>query len=751
MKKIVSLIVSVLLVVNTNAQTQQQIDNLKTFAKTYGYVKYFHPSDEAASIDWNSFAVHGVEQIEKCSSQQELITTLDQLFHPIAPSAVFSASKQEFDYTSITPPKIKKYKPTYWQHKGVSFGMRYQDIYKSIRINREIEVNNSSSFGNILTSINPEKYKGKEIKYTASVKLKEGSKGKGQLWLRVDKEDKTVGFFDNMYQNPIKSSDWQQYEIIGNIDSLASKIVFGCFLKGNGELFFDDVHLYYKEDNEWVEIPIKNSDFETESIGKTKEQANWVGKGEGYSFKTINNEYIEGKKSALISYNGKVKKENGKPIFDGEPKSTDLIDAEIGNGIYCHIPLYLYCNKEYTYPPADTSTLDQLKINLKNISVNPTGLPVRLGNVINVYNVFQHFYPYFDVVDVDWEKELEIALKRCFSDKTDNDHLITLQKFTAPLKDGHIWVSGGSMGSYVPPISWEWVENKLVITKVWKENIEINVGDIVSKINNQTPEEYFEEINSRISAGTEGWLNYRAKSMSLMGDENDVLILEIDGKTLRLTHDLDIYKKGRSESSTAQHYKLINDSIFYLNLDLIEMDTINKLLPQLTKSKAIICDLRGYPNGNHELISHLLKTNDTTSAWMQIPQIIYPNQKNVVGYEKHNWKLKAKAPYLGDKKIVFIIDGSAISYAESYMGYIEGYKLATIIGQPTAGTNGNVNPFGLSADYRLSWTGMRVLKHDGSQHHAIGILPNVYINKTIEGVKLGKDEFLEKAIEIVSQ
>ena len=49
-------------------------------------------------------------------------------------------------------------------------------------------------------------------------------------------------------------------------------------------------------------------------------------------------------------------------------------------------------------------------------------------------------------------------------------------------------------------------------------------------------------------------------------------------------------------------------------------------------------------------------------------------------------------PYLGNKNVVFMTNGSAISYAESYMGYIEGYKLATIIGQPTAGTNGNTNP-----------------------------------------------------------
>jgi C-terminal processing protease CtpA/Prc len=138
---------------------------------------------------------------------------------------------------------------------------------------------------------------------------------------------------------------------------------------------------------------------------------------------------------------------------------------------------------------------------------------------------------------------------------------------------------------------------------------------------------------------------------------------------------------------------------------------------------------------------------------MQIPLFIYPDHENIAGYFKANWMtmMKAKEPYLGNKKIVYIIDGSAISYAESCLGYIEGYKLATLVGQPSAGTNGDINPFDLPGGFTISWTGMKVLKHNGSQHHGIGILPNVYVTKTIQGIKEHRDEFLDKAIEVAKQ
>ena len=333
------------------------------------------------------------------------------------------------------------------------------------------------------------------------------------------------------------------------------------------------------------------------------------------------------------------------------------------------------------------------------------------------------------------------------------DHLITLEKFTAPLKDGHISVNYNLSEYAAPPIWWEWIENKLVITHIYKSNPNIHIGDIVTQINGISSDKYFEEINSRISAGTKGWLNYRAERMSLQGDKGSSLKLKINDKTIEIQLEDNPYDNGRALTKDEKRYRQIGDSIWYLNMDMIEMDTINKLIPALEKCKAIICDARGYPKGNHDFITHLMKTDDTTSAWMQVPQIIYPDHENNTEYKKFNWipMMNPKQPYLGNKKIVYIIDGSAISYAESCLGYIEGYKLATIVGQPSAGTNGNINPFDLPGGYTISWTGMKVLKHNGSQHHGIGILPDVYVTKTIQGIKEGRDEFLEKAIEIANQ
>ncbi len=65
--------------------------------------------------------------------------------------------------------------------------------------------------------------------------------------------------------------------------------------------------------------------------------------------------------------------------------------------------------------------------------------------------------------------------------------------------------------------------------------------------------------------------------------------------------------------------------------------------------------------------------------------------------------------------------------------------------------NGNINTFEIPGGYKIRFTGMKVLKHDGSQHHGVGIQPTVFVPKTIKGIKEGRDEQLEKAIDVVSK
>jgi hypothetical protein len=57
-----------------------------------------------------------------------------------------------------------------------------------------------------------------------------------------------------------------------------------------------------------------------------------------------------------------------------------------------------------------------------------------------------------------------------------------------------------------------------------------------------------------------------------------------------------------------------------------------------------------------------------------------------------------------------------------------------------------VNHIPLPAGFSVSFTGMKVLKHDGSPHHGVGIRPTIPASPTRAGIAAGRDELLEVAI-----
>jgi C-terminal processing protease CtpA/Prc len=190
----------------------------------------------------------------------------------------------------------------------------------------------------------------------------------------------------------------------------------------------------------------------------------------------------------------------------------------------------------------------------------------------------------------------------------------------------------------------------------------------------------------------------------------------------------------------------IRPGIVYADLRALTDAEFEAAIPKLAQAAGIVFELRGYPRVGPGTIGHLIDKQVTCARW-HVPIINRPDRAGI-SFDFSNWPVEPKSPRFRGK-VVFLTDARAISYAETYLGIIEHYKLAEIVGEPTAGTNGNVNPFTLPGGYRISWTGMKVLKHDGSQHHGIGIQPTVPVSATIQGIRAGRDEVLERALSLL--
>ena len=678
------------------------------------------------------------------------------------------------------------------------------------------------AFGNLMQAIDATQFRGHRVRFRAAVRM-EGADpaARAQLWVRADRPEKQMGFFNNMDDRPIQSGTWQYYEIVGDIDDDATVVNIGMMLIGKGKAWLDDVSLVDLGKPVTLAEParpltkrgLENLTAFTRLLGYVRHfhpsdeafATDWdvftvegvriaegakdasdlaskletffrrvapslrvfpTGKRPGPiavlmppsepSIKAVSYRHKGFGQKSTQSYNiyqmERVIKDlpRGKAPADFPDPQKPFI-ANLEGGVSVAMLLALYMDAKGTLPHATASTKASSDAPLVRYSGNDRA--TRLADVALAWNVFQHFYPYFDAVKTDWPLVLKESLTAAATDSSEKTFLNTLRHMVAKLHDGHGGVYHPSdRPAFAIPAIFGWIEDRLVVTQVAPQAAkELQPGDVILKIDGKDAAKALAEAEMLISGATPQWRRHISLRLLRMGEKDSELKLEVQP---RAGSPRTVLLRRDSESLTLRETRPpqvseVKPGIFYLDLDRIKDEDFQAILPKLEQARGIVFDLRGYPKVSPVVISHLIDKPVESARW-QVPIVTAPDHGGAPVFdERGRWSLQPIAPRL-KAKIAFLTDGRAISYAESYMGIIEAYKLAEIVGEPTAGTNGNVNPFILPGNYTVVWTGMKVLKHDGSKHHGVGIQPTVPVSRTIRGVSEMRDEQLERAIAVVS-
>jgi len=148
-----------------------------------------------------------------------------------------------------------------------------------------------------------------DLEFKVSAFLKKGNNkqsGKSALWVRVDKKNKTTGFFRNdVYNDNLVVSDkWKKFEIGGAIDKDAQNLYLGAFCQGNGDFYFDDFKLEIKsKSGEWKNVKIDNFDFEENKLNDIWNEGihiNKINKVKNFDIKYSKEKPFNGKQSLFI-------------------------------------------------------------------------------------------------------------------------------------------------------------------------------------------------------------------------------------------------------------------------------------------------------------------------------------------------------------------------------------------------------------------------------------------------------------------
>ncbi|HET9299796.1 MAG TPA: S41 family peptidase [Candidatus Polarisedimenticolaceae bacterium] len=711
-----------------------EIENVAAFARLYGVVRYFYPADAVTSVDWDRYAVVGVSRVRGAKNDAALEASLEELFDPLGPGLRIGKRLPPAPPAGAIDPAL-----VVWSYQGPGIERSTErSPYSARRTHRATESQGAKAFVTMGQKVPAEALRGKTIRLQGRARVTDPTAaGWARFTLRVERPNKQVGFYDAMQDRPIGKAEWTEYVIEGPVADDATSISIGVLANGKVTADFDAVELSVLEGETGVPVPIRDAGFEEPGDAA---EGGWDSWSERHQAVKITGDAAEGQRFLRL-----LPSASAELPTNTEAAAGAHIDVKLGKSLSARVPLAL-SDEEARLASAQsiqaaTSTMGDVK--------GRSDLDVRLADVVVAWNVFRHFYPYWEEAGVDWDSRLVPQLEIAYAAETGEAQRRVLQKLVADVRDGHGMVTDPALeAAGALPIKLRVLDGKLVVFATSLLD-QAPVGAVVTTIDGVAAAQRL-EAETQLASGTDQWRAWRATRAITECRGNattQVALVTPRGKKRQLA--LPCGRKGPDELRPDPVTELASGT-WYVDLTRAKMAEIEPVLPTLATAKGVVFDLRGYPTDAGAGMLPYLLAEAENDRWMHVASITGPFGQ-VSGWESFGWNLDPATPRLAGQR-VFLTDGRAISYAESVMGYVKDRHLATILGGTTAGTNGNVVGFTVPGGCSIRFTGMRVTGHDGrTPHHLAGVRPDIPMEPTIAGIGERRDELLERATELIRE
>lgn len=663
------------------------------------------------------------------------------------------------------------------------------------------------SFGCIAYHI-PARYEGSTIRLEGYMKIEDVADGFAGLLLRIDGQDSNL-VFDNMQgQNIQGTKDWQKYSVTLPFPNDAETIFVGGILVGKGKAWFDDFvltidgknvqTLQEKEkpvlkaylDKEFdlgssIEFPVideqqtRNLELLGKIWGFLKYHHPQIAKGNynwDYELFRILPKYVTSKNALerdqvlldWINTLGKIDsctecKETSPDVFLKPDKTwfdDFVMNTELKNKLE-----YIYQNRHqgeqfYIVKSDGAGNPEFLNENAYPEMQYPDA-GFRLLALYKYWNMIHYFFPSKYLTDKDWNKTLTEYIPKFIMAKDELEYELALVQLIGDINDTHAAIStlfnkvNSQRGKWYPPFRVQFIENQLVVTDYYnpelKDVAKVEVGDIITSINHKSIKFIVDSLRPYYPASNEA-AKMRDITNDILRFNNKEISIGYLSNNQEYLHSLPLYEIDKLNMrwynwTDEKSYKMLDGNIGYVTLKTITEADIPIIKDTFKNTKGIIIDIRNYPSS---FVPFSLGDYFVSSS---TPFVKF-SKFNIDNPGEFNFRMGTEIPkptetYKG--KLVVLVNEWTQSQAEYTAMAFRAGDNTTIVGSTTAGADGNVSNINLPGGLTTFISGIGIYYPDGEKTQRIGIIPDVEVKPTIEGIKNKKDELLEKAIEVINK
>jgi hypothetical protein len=369
------------------------------------------------------------------------------------------------------------------------------------------------------------------------------------------------------------------------------------------------------------------------------------------------------------------------------------------------------------------------------------------------WNAFNYFSPHKKLVSKNWDSVLVEYIPQFLRVTTNAEYVRILMKLASQLNDSHMYVSSPDMpsvlGKYTIPLRFVLLGSQVVVQEsLCCDSLKLK-GLVVKEING-TPIDSLLARNTPLVSASNGAVLQRGLARLLrfshMQEASFIFSDGVESKRVVIECTPQPSSNAQQARQQKSFYRLLEtpdkDTIVYVDMSVLQNRDMSTVFQVIAGKRGVIFDLRSYPNLT---LLNLMQRLANPRSYMAISlmELQYP------GYNSKPQVLTCgrRQEYFG--KIVVLVNEYTQSQGESTVQGLRTIPGMNIVGSQTAGANGEVMKVVLPMNATVHFTHNAVFDTEMKSMQGVGILPDVEVRPTAEGIRAGRDEVLEKGVDVL--
>lgn len=383
----------------------------------------------------------------------------------------------------------------------------------------------------------------------------------------------------------------------------------------------------------------------------------------------------------------------------------------------------------------------------------------RLLSLYRFWNIVRYFFPYTYQTDKEWNGVMAKYIPVFLGAADELDYELAVLRFMVELGDSHTFKGTGFdrlrklQGDRYAPFDAVFIGDTLVAEKYPSKDIMPKggpqPGDVITHIDGKAVSAILDSIAPYYVGSNDGSKKRdMARDMPRSAKATitvDFLSPEGSKRVVVPTYPERELAAFRPEGRIG--YELLEGNIGYIAPGRLKASDIPEIKEQFKETRGIVVDLRQYPSTPIAYsLGSFFVDRPTDFVKFTNASVANPGEFTFTDCRRiHN-----NGPAYQGKVAVLVNENSQSQSEFTAMAFRAGAN-TTVVGSRTAGADGNITPVVLPGGIVTFFSGIGVYYPDGTPTQRVGIVPDIEVRRTIRGIREGRDELLDKAIEIIGR